>query len=74
MLQVLPISFGGLGVREGVLVLFLHPFGVSNGAGDRGRAALVRCTLIVSMLGAPAFAVGQRKQTPTAAPIATEHA
>ena len=27
MVQVLPISFSGLGVREGALVLFLHPLG-----------------------------------------------
>ena len=30
MLQVLPISFSGLGVREGALVLFLRSFDVSN--------------------------------------------
>ena len=30
MLQVLPITFSGLGVREGALVLFLHSFDVSN--------------------------------------------
>ena len=42
MLQVLPISFGGLGVREGALVLFLHSFGVSNAQAGRGRPALVR--------------------------------
>ena len=29
MLQVLPISFGGLGVREGALVLFRYGLGVS---------------------------------------------
>ena len=27
--QVLPISIGGLGLREGALVIFLHPLGVS---------------------------------------------
>ena len=42
MAQVLPISLGGLGVREGLLVLLLHPLGVSDRQGDRGRPALVR--------------------------------
>src|SRR4051812_29359585 len=31
MVQVLPLSFNGLGVREGMLVLFLVPLGVSRG-------------------------------------------
>src|SRR4029079_6833692 len=30
MAQVIPISIGGLGVREGMLVLLLHSFGVTN--------------------------------------------
>jgi uncharacterized membrane protein YbhN (UPF0104 family) len=64
MLQVLPISFSGLGVREGALVLFLHSFNVSNT--QAGAAGLLwwGCMVAVSMLGAPAYAVGQR--TPSA--------
>jgi uncharacterized protein (TIRG00374 family) len=64
MLQVLPISFSGLGVREGALVLFLHSFNVSNT--QAGAAGLLwwGCMVAVSMLGAPAFAVGHR--TPSA--------
>jgi glycosyltransferase 2 family protein len=60
MLQVLPISFSGLGLREGALVLFLHSFGVSNA--QAGAAGLLwwGCMIAVSMLGAPAFAVGNR--------------
>ena len=63
MLQVLPISFSGLGVREGALVLFLHSFNVSNT--QAGAAGLLwwGCMVAVSMLGAPAFAIGHR--TPT---------
>ena len=37
-----PISLSGLGIREGLLVLLLHPLGVPTGQGDRRRAALVR--------------------------------
>jgi glycosyltransferase 2 family protein len=64
MLQVLPISFSGLGVREGALVLFLHSFGVSNA--QAGAAGLLwwGCMIVVSMLGAPAFAVGNRTHSP----------
>ena len=35
MLQVLPISFNGLGVRESALVLFRHGFGISAGRRER---------------------------------------
>ncbi len=69
MLQVLPISFSGLGVREGALVLFLHSFHVSNA--QAGAAGLLwwGSMLVVSMLGAPAFALGNRSHR---APIAKE--
>jgi uncharacterized protein (TIRG00374 family) len=62
MLQVLPLSFNGLGVREGALVLFLQPWGVSSGQAIAVGLLWFLLTLIVSGLGAPAFAVGQRKQ------------
>jgi uncharacterized membrane protein YbhN (UPF0104 family) len=31
IVQVVPISLGGLGIREGALVLFLHPLHVTTG-------------------------------------------
>lgn len=66
MLQVLPLSLGGLGVREGALVLFLHPYLTRNHLPDSRAIAAgllwYLCMLVVSMLGAPAFAVGQRKK------------
>ncbi|HUI48191.1 MAG TPA: lysylphosphatidylglycerol synthase transmembrane domain-containing protein [Acidimicrobiia bacterium] len=63
MLQVLPISFSGVGVREAALLLFFHSFGVS--ATQAGAAGLLwwGCMIAVSMLGAPAFAVGQRSSS-----------
>ena len=63
MLQVLPISFSGLGLREGALVLFLHSYHVSNA--QAGAAGLLwwGCMIAVSMLGAPAFALGSRAST-----------
>ncbi len=62
MLQVLPITFNGLGVREGALVLFLHPWGVDQRQAIALGLLWFSATLIVSMLGAPAFAVGNRNK------------
>ena len=67
MLQVLPITFSGLGVREGALVLFLHSFGVSNAQALAAGLLWWGCMIVVSMLGAPAFAVGNRPHSTTAA-------
>ena len=60
MLQVLPISFSGLGVREGALVFFFRSFGVSNTQAVAAGLLWWGCMIAVSMLGAPAFAVGNR--------------
>jgi uncharacterized protein (TIRG00374 family) len=63
MLQVLPLSFNGLGVREGALVLFLQPWGVGSAQAIAAGLLWFLATLIVSSLGAPAFAVGQRRRS-----------
>ena len=60
MAQVLPISLGGLGIREGLLVLLLHPLGVPTGKAIGVGLLWYGMTLFVSLLGAPAFAVGHR--------------
>ncbi|MBV8160799.1 MAG: flippase-like domain-containing protein [Acidimicrobiia bacterium] len=60
MAQVLPISIGGLGLREGALVLFLHPLGVSSEHAIAFGLLVYGLNLAVSLLGAPAFAVGSR--------------
>lgn len=62
--QALPISLSGLGIREGLLVLLLHPLGVPTGKAVAIGLLWYGMTLIVSLLGAPAFAVGQRRGTP----------
>jgi len=69
MAQVLPISISGLGLREGALVLFLHPLGVSSGKAIALGLLVYGFNLAISLLGAPAFAVGARRQaqTPVAA-------
>jgi glycosyltransferase 2 family protein len=63
MAQVLPLSLSGLGVREGMLVVFLGPLGVSNGRAIAVGLLWYAMMLIVSLLGAPSFAVGHRHRT-----------
>lgn len=58
--QVLPLSLNGLGVREGAFVLFLDPFGVNTSQAIAVGLLVYGMTLVVSLLGAPAFAVGSR--------------
>jgi len=60
MAQVLPISVSGLGIREGLLVLLLHPLGVPTGKAIGVGLLWYGMTLVVSLLGAPLFAVGHR--------------
>ena len=61
IVQVLPFpTIGGLGVREGAFVLFLHPLGVSADQAITLGLIVYGINLIASLLGAPAFAVGTR--------------
>ncbi|MCZ7528092.1 MAG: flippase-like domain-containing protein [Acidimicrobiia bacterium] len=68
MAQVLPLSLSGLGVREGMLVLFLGSLGVSAGPAIGVGLLWYAMTLLVSLLGAPAFAVGHRHPAPADQP------
>ncbi|MCU1430603.1 MAG: putative integral rane protein [Actinomycetia bacterium] len=61
MVQVLPISLNGLGVREGMLVFLLTPLGVDRAPAVAAGLFWLFCTLVVSFAGAPMFAVGGRK-------------
>ncbi len=61
MAQVVPITIGGLGVREGLLAFFLHPLGVGTGRAVAIGLLWYGMTLLVSLLGAPAFAVGHKR-------------
>ena len=58
--QVLPLSVSGLGLREGALVLLLVPLGVASGQAVALGLLLYGMNMVVSLLGAPAFAVGAR--------------
>lgn len=65
--QVLPISISGLGVREGLFALFLHPLGVPRSQAIALGLLLYVLNLLVSLLGAPAFAIGQKPTAPATA-------
>jgi uncharacterized membrane protein YbhN (UPF0104 family) len=67
MAQVLPVSVNGLGLREGALVLLLQPLGVATGQAVALGLVLYGLNLLVSLLGAPAFAVGVRRPLQAAA-------
>jgi uncharacterized protein (TIRG00374 family) len=59
MVQVLPLSLMGLGVREGMLSLFLHTaWGVPTGTAVAAGLLWFACMLLVSMAGAPNFVMG----------------
>ena len=61
IVQVLPApTIGGLGVREGAFVLFLHPLGVSTDQAITLGLLVYGINLVASLFGAPAFAVGNR--------------
>ncbi len=61
IVQVLPFpTIGGLGLREGALVLFLAPLGVSESHAIALGLMVYGINLVVSLLGAPAFAIGRR--------------
>jgi uncharacterized protein (TIRG00374 family) len=57
IVQVLPFpTIGGLGVREGAFVLFLHPLGVSTDQAIALGLLVYAINLVASLAGAPAFA------------------
>jgi uncharacterized membrane protein YbhN (UPF0104 family) len=58
IVQVLPITIGGLGVREGAFVLFLHPLGVATHSAVALGVLIYGINLVASLAGAPAFAAG----------------
>lgn len=60
IVQVLPLTVGGLGTREAALVFFLHPLGVAQADAFALGLLVYAVNLGVSLLGAPAFALGSR--------------
>jgi uncharacterized membrane protein YbhN (UPF0104 family) len=62
--QVLPISIGGLGVREFALVFFLGAVGVGKEQALALGLLFYILTLAASLTGAPSFAIGGRAAAP----------
>ena len=62
--QVLPVSLNGIGLREGAFALLLAPLGVSTAEAVSFGLLLYGMNLLVSLLGAPAFALGARSNRP----------
>ena len=62
IVQVIPITVGGLGVREGVLAVFLGPLGVASGDAIALGLLFYAVNLIASLLGAPAFALDRSRR------------
>jgi uncharacterized membrane protein YbhN (UPF0104 family) len=60
--QAMPLSIGGLGLREGALVVLLHPLGVPDSHAVALGLLLYAINMAVSLLGAPAFLVGSRRR------------
>lgn len=67
IVQVLPIGISGIGIREGAFVLFLGPLGIETDQAIALGLLLYLLNLAVSLLGAPAFAVGGRSPAATPA-------
>ena len=71
IVQVLPITVGGLGVREGAFALFLVPLGVPEEKALALGLLVYAINLGVSLLGAPAFAINRHPAPPPVAPVST---
>ena len=61
MLQVVPLTIGGLGVREGALVLMLHPLGIGSAQAIAFGLLVYALNVAASLLGAPSFALGSKR-------------
>ncbi|MDA8262303.1 MAG: lysylphosphatidylglycerol synthase transmembrane domain-containing protein [Actinomycetota bacterium] len=61
MLQVVPLTIGGLGIREGALVLMLHPLGIGSAQAIAFGLLVYAINIGASLLGAPSFALGSSR-------------
>ena len=60
IVQTIPISVGGFGLREGAFAVFLHPLHVTTSQAVALGLFVFALNLLVSLTGAPSFAVGSR--------------
>lgn len=62
IIQVLPLGIGGLGIREGALVLFLGGIGVADEQAVALGLAIYVLTLLSSFIGFPLLILGGRSR------------
>ncbi len=72
MLQVLPLTIGGLGIREGALVLMLHPLGIAPAQAIAFGLLVYALNISASLFGAPSFALGSRRMLVRSAHLDTK--
>jgi hypothetical protein len=58
--QNLPVGFGGLGVREGIFVIFFGAVGAPRALSITLGLVVYALTIVTSALGAPSFVLGGR--------------
>ncbi|MEI2654732.1 MAG: lysylphosphatidylglycerol synthase transmembrane domain-containing protein [Microthrixaceae bacterium] len=58
--QNLPVGLGGLGVREGIFVVFFGAVGAPRALSITLGLVVYGLTIVTSALGAPSFAIGSR--------------
>ena len=68
IIQVLPLGIGGLGIREGALVLFLGGIGVADEQAVALGLAIYVLTLLSSFIGFPLLVLGGRFRDDEAEP------
>ena len=71
IIQVLPLGIGGLGIREGALVLFLGGIDVSNEQAVALGLAIYVLTLVSSLIGFPLLILGGRRGQDEVDPVAS---
>ncbi len=71
MLQVLPLTIGGIGIREGALVLMLQPLGIATTQAIEFGLVVYGINVLASLLGAPSFAMGAPRLETVASANAT---
>lgn len=59
--QNLPVGLGGLGVREGIFVLFFGALGAPRALSITLGLVIYLLTIVTSSLGAPSFVLGSRR-------------
>ncbi len=69
---LIPVSFSGLGVREGLMIVLLAPFGISNSSAMALALMLLSLSIAIGLLGGVLEAVVMAVGTPQTAPTSQQ--